>query len=77
MHGRGVFISINGYTSGALSMLERGGVKNTVLMDGEDITLVLSELLTFPELLERKIHGAQTRGKCYIHPITGDSKFKS
>lgn len=77
MHGRGIFISTNGFTEGALSMLERGSVKNTVLMDGEDIALILNEMLSLPEALEKKIHAAQTRGEFYINPITGKNKLKA
>lgn len=77
MHGRGIFVSINGFSEGALSILERGSVKNTVLMDGEDIALILQELTTLPETLDRKIHAAQTRGLFYVHPVTGDSKIKA
>lgn len=75
MHGRGIFISVNGYTEGALSILERGAVKNTVLMDGEDITLLLWELTTLPDTLDKKIHAAQTRGAFYVNAITGESKI--
>jgi hypothetical protein len=75
MHGRGIFISVNGYSPGALSLLERNGVKNAVLMDGEDITLILHEMVTLPQALDQKIHAAQTRGQFYIHPITGQSKI--
>lgn len=75
MHGRGIFISINGFTEGALMMLERSCVKNTVLMDGEDIILILNEMITFPELLDKKIHAAQTRGRFYINAITGKTKI--
>lgn len=75
MHGRGIFISINGFTEGALTMLERSHIKNTVLMDGEDIALILNEMITFPELLEKKIHAAQTRGYFYINAITGKTKI--
>ena len=75
MHARGIFISINGFTPGALSMLERVRVKSTVLMDGEDITLVLNEMIALPEALDNKIHAAQTRGEFYIHPITRKSKI--
>lgn len=77
MHGRGIFISINGFTEGALSMLERSSIKNTVLMDGEDIALILNEMISLPDTLDKKIHAAQTRGKFYINPITGNSKIKS
>jgi hypothetical protein len=76
MHGRGIFISINGITDGCLSMLEKSSVKNTIIMDGEDITLILAEMITLPEVLEKKVHAAQTRGKFYINPITGLSKVK-
>ncbi|HAT1825407.1 TPA: hypothetical protein JBA24_12890 [Legionella pneumophila] len=77
MHGRGIFISVNGITSGCLAMLEKSSIKNTIVMDGEDITLILEGLITLPEVLEKKIHAAQTRGKFYINPITGLSKIKS
>ena len=77
MHGRGIFISINGFTGGALSILERSSIKNAVLMDGEDITLILTEMISFPETLDKKIHAAQTRGSFYINSITGKSKIKT
>jgi hypothetical protein len=51
--------------------------KNTVLMDGEDITLILTEMISFPETLDKKIHAAQTRGSFYINAVTGKSKIKS
>lgn len=76
MHGRGIFISVNGITDGCLSMLERSAIKNTIIMDGEDITLILTEMVTLPQVLEKKVHAAQTRGKFYINPITGLSKIK-
>lgn len=77
MHGRGIFISINGYSEDALSILERAGIKNSILMDGEDIILILNDMLTLPEALDKKVGAAQTKGQFYIHPITGDSKVKS
>ncbi len=76
MHGRGIFVSINGFTEGALSILEKSSVKNTVLMDGEDIALILAEIITLPQSLEMKIHAAQTQGKFYINPVTGISKIR-
>lgn len=75
MHGRGIFLSINGYTPGALSMLERSSIKNTVLLDGEDLVLVINELITLPDVLDAKVHAAQTRGQFYIHPVTRVSKI--
>lgn len=75
MHGRGIFISVNGYMPNTVTMLEKMSVKNTVLMDGEDITLILSDLLTLPEALDAKVGAAQTRGQFYIHPVTLRSKI--
>ncbi len=77
MHGRGIYVSINGYTPGTLSMLESSGVKNTVLFDGEDIALILNEMITLTQALDAKIRAAQTRGKFYIHPITGENKIRA
>lgn len=75
MHGRGIFISVNSFSPGTLSMLERSSVKNTVLMDGEDITLILDETVTLPQALDQKIRAAQTRGQFYVHPVTGLNKI--
>ncbi len=77
MHGRGIFISVNGITDGCLSMLERSAIKNTIIMDGEDITLIITDMITLPQALDKKVHAAQTRGQFYINPITGVSKIKS
>jgi len=74
MHGRGIFVSINGFTEGALSILEKSSVKNTVLMDGEDIALILAEIIALPQALEMKIHAAQTQGKFYINPVNGNKQ---
>jgi len=75
MHGRGIFISINGITEGAASILHKASTKKTIIIDGEDITLILTEMITFPEMLDKKIQAAQTRGLFFINPITGKSKI--
>jgi hypothetical protein len=76
MHGRGIFISINGITEGCFIMLKNSSVKNTIIFDGEDLTLILEEMITLPQALEKKVHAAQTRGEFYINPITAKSKIK-
>ncbi len=75
MHGRGMFISVNGYTDGALHLLERSHVKNTILFDGEDIALILNEMTSLSNAMETKIRSAQTRGLFYVNPVDGKSKF--
>lgn len=77
MHGRGIFISINGITSGALSMLQRSSIKNTIIMDGEDIALIINEMISLLDTLDIKIHAAQTKGEFYINALTRKSKIKS
>ena len=76
MYGRGIFISVNGITEGAVKILTMSSIKKTIVIDGEDIALVLNEMITFPEMLDKKIRAAQTQGKFYIHPITGIEKIK-
>jgi hypothetical protein len=75
MYGRGIFISINGYTEGALRMLEKGSMKNAILMDGEDIALIMNEMVTLPDAIDRKIQAAQTRGEFYINPVSEKNKI--
>jgi hypothetical protein len=74
MYGRGVFVSINGYSTPAIADLYKGKAIRTILVDGEDLVLTLEGQLTFAEMIDRKIKAAQTRGRIYIHPVTGQDK---
>lgn len=76
MYGRGLFVSINGYQESAIDALTKGKAIRTVFVDGEDIILVLERQISFVELLDRKIKAAQTKGRIYVHPISGVSKVK-
>jgi len=75
MYGRGIFISINGFMPEPVEGLLRGKAINTVLVDGEDLTLVLEGHVTFREMLDVKIREAQLKGEIHIHPITKKSKL--
>lgn len=66
MYGRGFFISINGFSENTVRSLVIGKALRTILVDGGDITLVTEGLLTFAELIERKVKAAQTRGEIYV-----------
>lgn len=66
MYGRGVFISVNGFSRNVVESLIIGKAIKTILVDGGDITLVTEGLLTFAEMLNRKIKAAQTRGLIYV-----------
>lgn len=75
MYGRGLFISIQGFSENVVGSLVAGKALKTVFVDGADLVLVMENLLTFTEMLDRKIKAAQTKGLIYIDPISGKSKL--
>jgi hypothetical protein len=75
MYGRGIFVSVQGFSENVVKSVVIGKAIKTIFIDGEDLTLVLEGQLTFAKLLDVKIKAAQTRGEIYIHPITGASKL--
>lgn len=66
MYGRGIFISINGFSSESVDALTKGKSLKSILVDGEDLTLIIEGIYTFSEMLDRKIKAAQTRGNIYV-----------
>ncbi len=75
MYGRGIFISVNGYSEGAVKSLMSGKATKTILIDGQDIFYVLEERIGLTDMLDNKIQAAQTRGQIYIDPYSGKSKI--
>jgi hypothetical protein len=76
MYGRGIFASVNGFSSDAVVALTRGKALRTVLVDGEDLMLVLEGALTFAQMLDTKVRAAQTAGHIFVHPLTGAPKVR-
>lgn len=74
MYGRGIFVSINGFSDHVITSVVAGKAIKTIFVDGEDIVLALEGHLSFSQLLDRKIKAAQTKGLIYVHPISGSSK---
>ena len=68
MYGRGIFISINGFSAEAVSALQLGKSINTILIDGMDLALVLDGMYSLKDLLDNKIKAAQTMGRIYVNP---------
>lgn len=66
MHGRGLFISVNGFSHEGIKAIVIGKQIQTILMDGEDISHVLEERVSLEQLLDYKIRAAQTRGDVYV-----------
>ncbi len=74
MYGRGLFISVNGFSPDPVRGLLVGKAIRTILIDGEDLTLALEGHLTFTKMLDEKVRAAQLKGQIYIHPLTNASK---
>lgn len=74
MYGRGIFVSVHGFSDYVVSSVVAGKAIKTIFVDGEDLVLVLEGHLSFSEMLDRKIKAAQTHGLIYVQPISGRSK---
>jgi len=74
MYGRGLFFSIHGFSDQVVTSLVTGKAIKTVFIDGADLVLVLEGILSFTEMLDRKIKAAQTKGLIYIDAVTGKPK---
>ena len=76
MYGRGLFVSIQGFSDHVGQSLVAGKALRTVFVDGEDLIYVLDAHLTFRDLIDRKVRAAQTKGLIYVHALTGTSKIQ-
>ena len=74
MYGRGLFVSINGFSGNVINSLVAGKAIRTVFIDGGDLMLVLEGFLEFSKMLDRKIKAAQTKGLIYIDALTDKPK---
>ncbi len=74
MYGRGLFVSVHGFSSNVIKTIVAGKAIKTIFVDGEDLVLVLEEHLSFRDMIDKKVKAAQTKGLVYIHPITGAAK---
>jgi hypothetical protein len=75
MYGRGLFVSVHGFSDHVVTSVVQGKAIKTIFVDGEDLVLVLEGHLSFGEMLDRKIKAAQTRGQIYVHPVSGMPKL--
>lgn len=76
MDGRGLFISINGFTDPSILALTAAQIRDVILMDGQDVFAILEERITLSHCLEEKIRAAQTRGALYFNPVTKQPKSR-
>ena len=75
MYGRGIFVSVHGFSNNVVQSIVTGKALKTVFIDGEDLIYVLEERLSFRQLIDVKVKAAQTRGDIYIHPLSKKSKL--
>lgn len=74
LYGRGLFISVNGFSAEVIRSLVIGKEIQTLFVDGEDLIFVLEGHLSFRDMIDRKVKAAQTKGLIYVHPISGAEK---
>lgn len=74
LYGRGLFISVNGFSPEVIRSLVLGKEIQTLFIDGEDLILVLEGHITLRDMIDRKVKAAQTKGLIYVHPISGAEK---
>ena len=76
MYGRGLFVSVHGFSEYVVKSVVTGKALRTVFVDGEDLVLVIEEQLSFAEMVDKKVKAAQTKGLIYVNPISGKSKIQ-
>lgn len=74
MYGRGLFVSVHGFSDNVIKSIVQGKALKTIFVDGEDLVLVLEGHLSFRDMIDRKVKAAQTKGLIYVHPISGEEK---
>lgn len=74
MYGRGLFVSINGFSPNVIQSLVAGKTIRTMFIDGGDIMMVLECYLSFSEMIDKKVKAAQTKGLIYVDAVSGKSK---
>lgn len=65
---RGVFISVQGYTSGCAEALSKLGELRVVMLDGTHLMSVLSGAISFGDLLRKVVRKACDDGVPYVLP---------
>ena len=65
MQARGLFVSMSGFTDGAIATLPKGKDLKILLLDGNHLANVIYGMYKFQELLERAIRQASLKGEIY------------
>ena len=65
MQARGLFVSMSGFTDGAIATLPKGKDLKILLLDGTHLANVIYGMYKFQELLEHAIRQASLKGEIY------------
>jgi hypothetical protein len=65
MQARGLFVSMSGFTNGAIATLPKGKELKILLLDGNHLANVVYGMYKFQELLEHAIRQASLKGEIY------------
>ena len=60
---RGVFVAVNGITTGAQDSITRGKQASFFVVDGHDLLMILSEAMSLPEFLRRRVRFLAQEGR--------------
>ncbi len=72
LQARGIFISMNGFTDGAISTLPKGKELKILLLDGNHLANVIYGIYKFSDLLEHAVRQASLKGEIYCaHNLKG------
>jgi hypothetical protein len=63
---RGVFIALNGISSQARDAITRGKAPSFFVMDGHDLMMILSEAISLPEFLRRRVRLLAEEGRVCV-----------
>lgn len=72
---RGIFLSMDGFTDGALLNQLMTVSKNIILMDSTDFINILEGRIKLEKLLVEKINLLQTKGYFYYDPVSHTNKY--
>ena len=65
LQSRGIFLSMNGFTNGAITTLPKGKNLKIILLDGNHLANVIYNVYKFQDLLEYSIRQASLKGEIY------------
>jgi hypothetical protein len=64
---RGVLIALNDVSAPARDAITRGKSPSFFVMNGHDLTMILSEAITLPDYLRKRVRLLAEEGRMFVH----------